>query len=72
MTGAMRMGAPIASVDGGQLWPVEQKTFKSELVSHWRDSFYRKVFTGWKAIGMFTTEAKARDFIRTKLSEVKS
>jgi hypothetical protein len=66
----MRVGQPIASDDNSQLWPVEQKTFKTEFVSHFRDSFYRKVFTGYETIGMFKSAAAAQEFIDKKRTEL--
>jgi len=59
----MRIGRPIVG-DDGKLWPVEEAMYKSEFVSHWRDSFYRKVFKGWKTVGMFKSKTRAEKFMK--------
>jgi len=37
--------------------------FRSEFVSHFRDSFYREVFDRWETVGLFDTKEEAQDFI---------
>lgn len=60
----MKIGKEIAMSKGKTGWPVLKATYKSEFVSHWRDSFYRKVFTGWETVGFFDTKEEAKTFIK--------